>query len=42
MNRDDRKPLGLGPAVTVDTSGPVDVAALAAALAEVVGGYQRE
>ena len=30
------RPLGLGPVVAVDTSGPVDVAGLAASLAQVL------
>ncbi len=30
-------PLGLGPAVTVDTSGPVDIPRLAASLARILG-----
>jgi predicted kinase len=31
------RPLGLGPVITVDTSGPVDIAGLAAAMAQVAG-----
>jgi predicted kinase len=31
------RPLGLGPVVTVDTSGPVDIARLSAILSEVLG-----
>lgn len=34
------RPLGLGPAVTVDTSGPVDIADLAATMTQALGAKQ--